>query len=199
MLGLLLKDIYNVRKQAIWYLAMIALICRRSIILKNVASSATIGILVTILMTLTEIAYEEKEGWQKFVVASGTKIRTIVGEKYLLGIVFALVSIIVYAVTFMLVGETENRAVEITAPICMQFFVLSVVLPMVFKFGVERGRVYMIVAVVALMAVLIAVFPLLEDMQEGGTIFIICACVFTVVAICVSFLASLKIYKSKEF
>ena len=57
----------------------------------------------------------------------------------------------------------------------------------------------MIVAVVALMAVLIAVFPLLEDMQEGGTIFIICACVFTVVAICVSFLASLRIYKSKEF
>ena len=103
------------------------------------------------------------------------------------------------AFTFMLVGETENRAVEITAPICMQFFVLSVVLPMVFKFGVERGRVYMIVAAVALMAVLIAVFPLLEDMQEGGTIFIICACVFTVVAICVSFLASLKIYKSKEF
>ena len=175
MLGLLLKDIYNVRKQAIWYLAMIALFCGLSIILKNVAFSSTIGIMVTISMPLTAIAYEEKDGWQKFVVASGTKIRTIVGEKYLLGIVFALVSIIVYAVTFMLVGETENRAVEITAPICMQFFVLSVVLPMVFKFGVERGRVYMIVAVVALMAVLIAVFPLLEDMQEGGTIFIICA------------------------
>ena len=199
MLGLLLKDIYNVRKQAIWYLAMIALFCGLSIILKNVAFSSTIGILVTISMPLTAIAYEEKDGWQKFVVASGTKIRTIVGEKYLLGIVFALVSIIVYAVTFMLVGETENRAVEITAPICMQFFVLSVVLPMVFKFGVERGRVYMIVAVVALMAVLIAVFPLLEDMPEGGTIFIICACVFAVVAICVSFLASLRIYKSKEF
>lgn len=168
MLGLLLKDIYNVRKQAIWYLAMIALFCGLSIILKNVAFSSTIGILVTISMPLTAIAYEEKDGWQKFVVASGTKIRTIVGEKYLLGIVFALVSIIVYAVTFMLVGETENRAVEITAPICMQFFVLSVVLPMVFKFGVERGRVYMIVAAVALMAVLIAVFPLLEDMQEEG-------------------------------
>lgn len=192
MLGLLLKDIYNVRKQAIWYLAMIALFCGLSIILKNVAFSSTIGILVTISMPLTAIAYEEKDGWQKFVVASGTKIRTIVGEKYLLGIVFALVSIIVYAVTFMLVGETENRAVEITAPICMQFFVLSVVLPMVFKFGVERGRVYMIVAAVALMAVLIAVFPLLEDMQEGGTIFIICACVFTVVAICVSFFSVIE-------
>ena len=199
MLGLLLKDIYNVRKQTIWYLAMIALFCGLSIILKNVAFSSTIGILVTISMPLTAIAYEEKDGWQKFVVASGTKIRTIVGEKYLLGIVFALVSIIVVAVTVMLVGEPENRAVEITAPICMQVFVLSVVLPMVVKFGVERGRVYMIVAAVALMAVLIAVFPLLEDMQEGGTIFIICACVFTVVAICVSFLASLKIYKSKEF
>ena len=189
MLGLLLKDIYNIKKQAIWYLAMIVLFCGLSIALKNVAFSSTIGILITVSMPLTAIAYEEKDGWQKFVIASGTKTSAIIGEKYLLGIVFALISMIFYLCTFMLVGETENRAVEITAPICMQFFVLSVVLPMV----------YMIVAVVALMAVLIAVFPLLEDMQKGGTIFIICACVFTVVAICVSFLASLKIYKSKEF
>lgn len=77
MLGLLLKDIYNVRKQAIWYLAMIALFCGLSIILKNVAFSSTIGILVTISMPLTAIAYEEKDGWQKFVVASGSQIHKI--------------------------------------------------------------------------------------------------------------------------
>lgn len=43
MLGLLLKDIYNIKKQAIWYLAMIVLFCGLSIALKNVAFSSTIG------------------------------------------------------------------------------------------------------------------------------------------------------------
>lgn len=199
MLGLLLKDIYNIKKQAIWYLAMIVLFCGLSIALKNVAFSSTIGILITVSMPLTAIAYEEKYGWQKFVIASGTKTSAIIGEKYLLGIVFALISMIFYLCTFMIVGEAEQRAIEITAPICMQFFILAVVLPMVFRFGVEKGRVYMIAAVVALMAILIAVFPLLGDMQDGGTAFVICTSVLTAVAMCVSFLVSLKIYKSKEF
>lgn len=35
MLGLLLKDIYNIKKQAIWYLAMIVLFCGLSIALKK--------------------------------------------------------------------------------------------------------------------------------------------------------------------
>ena len=69
MLGLLLKDIYNIKKQAIWYLAMIVLFCGLSIALKNVAFSSTIGILITVSMPLTAIAYEEKDVWPKFVNA----------------------------------------------------------------------------------------------------------------------------------
>ena len=69
---------------------MIVLFCGLSIALKNVAFSSTIGILITVSMPLTAIAYEEKDGWQKFVIASGTKTSAIIGEKYLLGIVFCL-------------------------------------------------------------------------------------------------------------
>lgn len=199
MLGLLLKDIYNIRKQAIWYIAMIVLFCGISVVLKNVAFASTIGILVTISMPLTAIAYEEKDGWQKFVIASGTNVKTIVVEKYLLGVIFALISIIGYSVAFMVVGAEEDRLVEFTAPVCMQFLVLAVVLPLVFKFGVEKGRVYMIIAVVLLMAVLIAVLPVLGNMQEGANVFIGCMAAITVIALCVSFLVSFKIYSKKEF
>ena len=71
MLGLLLKDLFNIRKQALWYAAMIVIFCVISAVLQNVAFASTIGILVTISIPLTAIAYEEKDGWQKFVVASG--------------------------------------------------------------------------------------------------------------------------------
>ena len=97
MLGLLIKDFYNIRKQALWYAAMIVLFCVISVFLHNVAFAATIGILVTISMPLTAIAYEEKDGWQKFVVASGLRTGTIVFAKYLLGILFALVRPAVYS------------------------------------------------------------------------------------------------------
>ena len=56
MLGLLLKDLFNIRKQALWYAAMIVIFCVISAVLQNVAFASTIGILVTISIPLTAIA-----------------------------------------------------------------------------------------------------------------------------------------------
>lgn len=82
MSGLILKDLYNIRKQAIWYVVMIILFSVLSIVLKNAAFAYAIGILVTISIPLAAIAYEEKDGWQKFAIACGMDIKTIVGEKF---------------------------------------------------------------------------------------------------------------------
>lgn len=200
MLGLLLKDLFNIRKQALWYAAMIVIFCVISAVLQNVAFASTIGILVTISIPLTAIAYEEKDGWQKFVVASGTSIKTIVGEKYFLGVLFALVSSVGYCIIFVIVGVEINRLFELVTPICMQFIALAFVLPIVFKFGVEKGRVYMIIIAVALLAALIGLMPLLDGvMSSGQTIIAICVACATVLLLIISFVISVKIYSKKEF
>ena len=201
MLGLLIKDFYNIRKQALWYAAMIVLFCVISVFLHNVAFAATIGILVTISMPLTAIAYEEKDGWQKFVVASGLRTGTIVLEKYLLGILFALVSTAGYSAAFAIAGAETNQLMEFIAPVCMQFIALAVVLPIIFRFGVEKGRVYMIVLVVVLMAALIGLMPLFGDIMEDGgqLVFTVCIAAATVVLFVASYIISCAIYKHKEF
>lgn len=104
MLGLLIKDLFNTRKQAVWYVAMIILFSVLSVVMQNVAFCATLGILVTVSMPLTAVAYEEKDGWQKFIVASGMNMKVIVAEKYLLGLSFALLSSVAYSVVFSVIG-----------------------------------------------------------------------------------------------
>ena len=181
MLGLLLKDFYNTRKQALWYLAMILIFCVLSVVLENIAFAATIGVLVTISMPLSAIAYEEKDSWQKFVIASGTSSKTIVGEKYILGLLFSLISSIGYLIVFFVSGIGTYEIIELILPICLQFIALAFVLPIIFKFGVEKGRVYMIVIALALMAVFIGLMPLLGNvMISGQTIIIICAICATI-------------------
>ena len=135
MLGLLIKDLFNTRKQAVWYVAMIILFSVLSVVMQNVAFCATLGILVTVSMPLTAVAYEEKDGWQKFIVASGMNMKVIVAEKYLLGLSFALLNSVAYSVVFSVIGA-EGGAAEFISPICMQFIALAVVLPIIFKFGV---------------------------------------------------------------
>lgn len=76
MRGLLIKDFYNIWKQGLWYAAMIAMFCGISVIAENPAFSATIGILASASVPLTAIAYEEKDGWQKFAAAGGLSAGT---------------------------------------------------------------------------------------------------------------------------
>lgn len=200
MSGLILKDLYNIRKQAIWYVAMIILFSVLSIVLKNAAFAYAIGILVTISIPLAAIAYEEKDGWQKFAIASGMDIKTIVGEKIFLGVVFAIIGSVAYTIVVVIIGTEENRVTELIASICMQLLMLAAVLPIVFRFGAEKGRTYMIAAVVVLLAVFIAVMPLSgRIVGDEEIIFAVCMIFFAVLSVCISLFISIRIYKAKEF
>lgn len=59
MTGLLIKDIYNIRKQALWYVALIVFFCILSISIENIGFSAAIGMVVTVNIPLMAIAYEK--------------------------------------------------------------------------------------------------------------------------------------------
>ncbi len=200
MSGLILKDLYNIRKQAIWYVVMIILFSVLSIVLKNAAFAYAIGILVTISIPLAAIAYEEKDGWQKFAIACGMDIKTIVGEKFFLGVVFAIIGSVAYTIVVVIIGTEENRVTELIASICMQLLMLAAVLPIVFRFGAEKGRTYMIAAVVVLLAVFIAVMPFYgRIVGDEEIIFAVCMIVFAVLSVCISLFISIRIYKAKEF
>ena len=142
MRGLLIKDFYNIWKQGLWYAAMIAMFCGISVIAENPAFSATIGILASASVPLTAIAYEEKDGWQKFAAA---------------------------------------------------------VLPLIFRFGIEKGRTYMIALVVVFMLVFIGLMPLVGKAEISQPTFIACLSCATVVILAVSYKISVAIYRKKEF
>ncbi|HIR23213.1 MAG TPA: ABC-2 transporter permease [Candidatus Scatosoma pullicola] len=203
MKGLLLKDFYNIRKQAGWYAGMIVLFCALSVVLKNAAFAGTIGILAATAVPLSAVAYEEKDGWQKFAAAGGISARTAVAEKYLLGALAALFGCIGYfaslAVLAAMGSGTENAA-EWVLPVCMQFISLSVVLPLVFRFGVEKGRTYMTVAIVLFLLAIVGLFPLLGNLLADGRIALaVGAACFTALLLAASCAVSVRIYSKKEF
>lgn len=202
MTGLLIKDIYNIRKQALWYVALIVFFCVLSISIDNIGFSAAIGMVVTVNIPLIAIAYEERDGWQKFVVASGVKIRKIVLEKYLLGLIFTAISSVALFVLLMFTVQ-DNPIVVFALSVFMQIVTLCVSVPITFKFGVEKSRVYLMVAMVLLMAIFVALMSLVEKTfsQLAGNGLAVCLLllVVAVVLFVVSYSISNKIYSKKEF
>lgn len=203
MIGLLIKDIYNIRKQALWYLATIIIFAFLSIVLKNGGFIASIGMVTAVNVPLTTIAYEEREGWQKFIVASGTKISHIVIEKYIMGLVFSFISTIALLIFFLMTEVAINSWLEFTISVCMQLLTLSIAMPITFKFGVEKSRSYLMVAVFAIMVIFVALMTLFGKVLN--TIVINVALISSLLIIMaliilgVSYYISIKIYKKKEF
>lgn len=198
MKGLLLKDLYNIRKQAWWYLSMILLFCLLSVTVQNIAFAGAIGVLVTVSVPLIAIGYEEKDSWQKFVVASGRDIKTIVAEKYLLGIICAVTGFVAYAVVYLLSERTSLT--DLFVPLFMQITVLSVMLPTVFKFGVDKGRVYMIAVILIFMLAFIGLLSAADKFVGTDLIvFNLTTAVLIAGVLVISYFISLKIYTAKEF
>ena len=199
MFGLLLKDLFTIRRQLLWYGMMIAVFCVLSALSKSIAMSAGIGILVTVSIPLSAFAYEEKEGWQKFVLASGTPIKTIVFEKYFLGFAAFLFSFIGNAIVFFCIPRGETGWAQLIVPSCMQFVLLSLLLPLVFRFGVEKGRAYMLGAVLAFIFLIVGGMTLIENERAASAAVMTAVAVpLTVVVLIGSFLLSVKIYKKRQ-
>ena len=198
MLGIFVKDLYTVRKQAVWYAAVVVVFAALSVLIKQVAYAAAIGILVPVSMPLTAIAYEEREGSQKFVVASGIPRAAIVGEKYLLGLLFWLWSAAAYTAAYFILGA-EGGAVEFVLPLCLPLIVLSAVLPLAAKFGVEKARAYMIAVIVVFMALYVALMPVVRDAAANALVLTLCLAGAAIAVFVLSFLLSVKIYRRREF
>lgn len=199
MFGLLIKDFFNIRKQIAWYVGMIVTFFVVSLSVRNLTFSASIGLLVTISVPLTALAYEERENWQRFAAASGLGAKTMVAEKYLLGILFALFSSLAYLAVFLFCFENGTTWMEFMFPVCMQFVILSVVLPLVFRYGVERGRTMTVLFVVVLVALFAAGMGLLGDRFSLAAPAVGIAAAVTLFLLVGSFFLSVKIYEKKEF
>ena len=200
MKGLLIKDFYNIKKQIIWYIGMIIIFFSISVAVKNIAFMVSIGMLVTISIPLTAIAYEEKESWQKFIVASGMSKKIIVFEKYLLGLIFFAVSSAGYVAVFFILGENASSLTEVLIPVFLQLLILSAILPAVFKFGVEKARTFTIIIVVIIMLVLVGFLNYALNIGKDVEI-IICVVLSIISAVftALSYILSVKIYNKKEF
>lgn len=199
MLGILLKDFVTTKKQIIWYVFMIALFCVVAVVTDNVAFAGSIGMVVAISVPTSAIAYEERDGFNKIAVASGIDKKVIVIEKYLLGFLFLLIGGISYFLVYYFSKEQANKWIEFVVSMCMQIVLLAIVMPVIFKFGVEKGRTYMILFMVVFLSIFIALMSLINFTVDSAIVVLPIVITITIIGLAISIFLSIKIYKKKDF
>ncbi|WP_282193060.1 ABC-2 transporter permease [Romboutsia ilealis] len=168
---------------------------------------------LSILLTLYQVmAYEDNNGINYLISFLPVKRSEYVISRYLLGIGSLLLSIIVIYIVHLVstqINPLKEVPIKILLPISITSAILamSVIIPLVLKFGINKGRVFMsiIIMVIAMAPISIISYisknPKMIDniMNIINNIGLpIIVSIINIVMILISIFISIKLYQHKE-
>ena len=201
MKGMLIKDFIYLRQQIRVYLFMIAVWLGIAIGNRDMSFFGSVMMAFSVLIPISAIAYDERSKWDGYALTMPVTRTDLVMAKYLLawlcGIGGALLAAMISA---FLTGDFIASMVSATSYITVGLFLPAVILPLVFKYGVEKGRLLMM-AVFLLPWMVVMILPQLNiqlnvtSLEKMFHFFPFVAIILTVGSVWLS----MHIYMNKEF
>ena len=216
MKGLLIKDILNLRNYMKQLILVFVFFIAYGIFLKN---GVFVGSMITLMLSMqviTTMSYDEYAKWDKYALTMNINRKDIVLSKYVFFIMSIIIGIVVGIISSSLiniisdsnVGIDEILVTSIMVP-CIFAILFSIIIPIVFKTGVEKARVVMMAILFTPTILVFIIFKMAEKVNipmpdeatlemifKSGLIGLI---VLTILSIFISYKISLSIYNKKEF
>lgn len=208
MKGLFVKDLLVLRR----YIRTMAVFVLVYILVFTLIDSADVisGMvpLVLAMMSMAAFSYDELAKWDRFALTMPVSRRQVVGARYLVSLCFTLLGSAVTLVFSLGLGylrKTGDPAEQLlTAYVVFAAALgfLSLVLPLLYRFGPERGRLFMIAAFLLPTLLLLlfrdslaALFSSQEVLEQALLVSLPAA----LLLLGLSFLVSCRVYQAKEF
>lgn len=207
MKGLILKDLYNLRKYGKTVLLISAFYIMLTFMMDDTSVFGGTIVLLFAITSVTSFAYDSQSGWDTYVLSIPVSRKEVVLSKYVLSALLALMG----GVLSLLMGWLHgifNHVSNFSEMLLISYslfavalVLLSILLPLVYKFGVERSRV-IILAVIAIptaaIMVLVQTGPMPELSEQTLRQMLLLSPVVIIVCGIVSFVISHAIYRRKE-
>lgn len=199
MKGLLIKDFYTLSKHARFMLLVVVVFA-----LMPGSSMGMFAVVYTAMMPMYAMSYDERSKWDHLAAALPYPRRTIVLSRYLLGaLLLGAVTLLSMAggLVYQLLGKgafSPNTVLGLTA-VGLAFQAL--ILPFLFKLGVEKGRMayigglaLLVGGTVALNSITETSIPLNAMLNAQGALALPIALALTALSIPIS----VKLYEKRD-
>ncbi len=149
MKGLLIKDFINLRKYGKSVLVILVFYIIFSFVMDNIMFLSGMIVLLFSMMAVTSFSYDKLAGWDKYAMSLPLPRRTIVSSKYVLALILAICGMVLSVVAGLILGlfrdtgDITQQLVTSYALFSVGILFLSIMLPLVYKFGVEKSRLMM--------------------------------------------------------
>lgn len=203
MAGLIYKDLLNLKAQA---KVMVILIIVYGVIAVTSNNTAMLGGIVSVLaamLPITAMGYDEKAKWDKYAMTMPVSRKDLVLSKYYLGGSFLLITL-AFNIVFNLIVRIMDSADIIPIALLLfaaGIFFMAITLPLIFKFGVEKGRTVMFVLIASptIVALLLSKLNFQMPSEAFLKMLPLILVVLAILSLLASILLSISIYKRKEF
>ena len=170
MKGLLIKDLTVIGKQKKLLVIVLLLAVFLTFGSEDTGFAGNYAMLVLTTLTLTTISYDEMNGGMMFLLSLPATRKTYVKAKY----TFAFLNLLVAAAVGLALSVVESvfkkvafnfddNFSAIMGMMLVMGLMLSVAIPLEFKFGAEKGRMIVAGAMVGVLFVGIAGYEVLRD------------------------------------
>ena len=216
MKGLLIKDILNMKNYMKQLVLVLIFFIAYGIFLKNGTFVGTMITLMLSMQVITTMSYDEYAKWDKYALTMNINRKDIIISKYIFFTISIIIGIVVGITTSIAInqiakldtGMNEIIVTSIVVP-CVFAILFSIIIPVVFKNGVEKGRIVMML-ILFIPAILVgAIVKIsekanitmpspsnLEILMKFGVLGLV---LLTILAVFISYKVSLSIYNKKEF
>lgn len=167
---------------------------------------------LSILLTLYQVmAYEENNGINYLIGTIPVKRKEYVISRYMLGVINLMLSIIVISIVYLISTNISNIFIplKVVLPIGITSAIvaMSIIIPLILKFGVNKGRVFMsMIIMIIAMAPMSIISDVIKNQEILNVIsnivssiwFPLMVVVFNILIIVVSIIISILLYQNKE-
>ncbi len=202
MKAMLIKDFLNLREQGKTFIVLVLVWIFFSVANKSASFFSGVVAVMASIFPVTALAYDERAKWDAYALTMPVTRAEMVLSKYLLSLLFCVTGI--GASTILNIVMTGNIAESLR--FCLIFFSLSVfmssaILPAVFKFGTEKGRLLSIIIPFGISALIVLLSKINASFltERNLELPIYVAPVIVIALAAVSVFISIIIYEKKEF
>lgn len=193
MKALVLKDFYVLWKQMRMFLLIMVLLS----VVGGIFNSVFVVVWCAML-PYTAMAYDERSHWGQLAAMMPYSKRDIVLSKYVLGWL-CMAAAMVLSLVFQTAASVVTRESPTLSALAMSFLggviALDITLPMVLRFGVERGRWGFMVIIFGVAALGGAIAGMAEELPSISLPAMVLLPLAAVIATAVSIPLSMKLYK----
>ncbi len=144
MKGLILKDLFVLRKTARVFIILMVLYAAMAFFLHT--DFGVLMAFITGMLSVTSFAYDEQAKWDAYALTMPVSKREMVAAKYLLalllGIAGGIAGLVLSTVSGLGSGSLDTAGILVNTglAVCATYLFSSIAIPLLYKLGAEKSR-----------------------------------------------------------